>query len=142
MTDTQHYQLNQWAADDQVLRTDFNADNAKIDAALGEHAQKLNWLGNCRIETGTYVGTGECGEAHANTLNLLGEPLMVLIYGGGFPAILVPSGQSIRFGSSSSSILYTTVTGHIISWNHGTSSSIQMNAADNTYYYLAICAAE
>ena len=35
MTDTQHYQLNQWAADDQVLRTDFNADNAKIDAALG-----------------------------------------------------------------------------------------------------------
>ena len=46
MTDTQHYQLNQWAADDQVLRTDFNADNAKIDAAL---AQK----GNCQFYAAT-----------------------------------------------------------------------------------------
>ena len=31
---TTNYQLNQWEATDQVLRTDFNADNAKIDAAL------------------------------------------------------------------------------------------------------------
>ena len=41
MTDTQHYQLNQWAADDQVLRTDFNADNAKIDAALAGKGKAL-----------------------------------------------------------------------------------------------------
>ena len=31
---TEYYDLNQWLATDQVLRTDFNADNAKIDAAL------------------------------------------------------------------------------------------------------------
>lgn len=31
---TINYQLNQWEPTDQVLRTDFNADNAKIDAAL------------------------------------------------------------------------------------------------------------
>ena len=31
---TEHYELNQWLATDQVLRTDFNADNAKIHAAL------------------------------------------------------------------------------------------------------------
>ena len=31
---TTNYQLNQWEATDQVLRTDFNADNAKVDAAL------------------------------------------------------------------------------------------------------------
>ena len=31
---TEHYELNQWLATDQVLRTDFNADNAKIDGAL------------------------------------------------------------------------------------------------------------
>ena len=31
---TSNYGLNQWGATDQVLRTDFNADNAKIDAAL------------------------------------------------------------------------------------------------------------
>ena len=34
MTKTEHYQLNQWDAADQVKRTDFNEDNAKIDAAL------------------------------------------------------------------------------------------------------------
>jgi len=31
---TPNYQLNQWNADDRVLRTDFNADNEKIDTAL------------------------------------------------------------------------------------------------------------
>ena len=41
---TTHYDLNQWQATDQVLRTDFNADNAKIDAALAVlgHAQVLD----------------------------------------------------------------------------------------------------
>ena len=36
---TEHYELNQWLATDQVLRTDFNADNAKIDAALADKAE-------------------------------------------------------------------------------------------------------
>ncbi len=33
---TTNYQLNQWEPTDPVLRTDFNADNAKLDAALNE----------------------------------------------------------------------------------------------------------
>lgn len=32
---TPNYNLCQWEATDQVLRSDFNQDNAKIDAALG-----------------------------------------------------------------------------------------------------------
>ena len=40
---TEHYELNQWLPTDQVLRTDFNADNAKIDAALaGPNAAKTD----------------------------------------------------------------------------------------------------
>ena len=41
---TTNYQLNQWEPTDQVQRTDFNADNAKIDAALAVlgHAQVLD----------------------------------------------------------------------------------------------------
>ena len=38
MTKTTYYQLNQWDATDRVLRTDFNGDNAKIDAALHDLA--------------------------------------------------------------------------------------------------------
>lgn len=33
---TENYHLNQWDATDRVLRTDFNSDNQKIDAALAE----------------------------------------------------------------------------------------------------------
>ena len=36
MTKTTNYQLNQWAKSDRIMMDDFNADNAKIDAALGE----------------------------------------------------------------------------------------------------------
>ena len=36
---TQHYQLNQWEPEDDFLRTDFNGDNAKIDAALAGKAE-------------------------------------------------------------------------------------------------------
>ena len=36
---TANYDLNQWLSTDQVLRTDFNADNAKVDAALAGLAE-------------------------------------------------------------------------------------------------------
>ena len=39
---TTNYQLNQWEATDQVLRTDFNADNAKLDAALKANADAIS----------------------------------------------------------------------------------------------------
>ena len=37
---TSNYNLCQWAASDKVLRTEFNADNAKIDAALASKAEQ------------------------------------------------------------------------------------------------------
>ena len=41
MEKTTHYQLNQWAPDDRIMRTDFNGDNAAIDEALHENVQAL-----------------------------------------------------------------------------------------------------
>ena len=38
---TTNYNLNQWEATDKVLRTDFNEDNAKIDAALKTNADAI-----------------------------------------------------------------------------------------------------
>ena len=43
---TTNYQLSQWAAEDRILRTDFNSDNAKIDAALKSQATSLTTLSN------------------------------------------------------------------------------------------------
>lgn len=41
MKETEHLGLSQWDPSDQILRDDFNADNAKIDAALGAAAAAL-----------------------------------------------------------------------------------------------------
>lgn len=38
---TERYGLCQWEAGDKVLRTDFNQDNARIDAALADQAGTL-----------------------------------------------------------------------------------------------------
>ena len=38
---TQHYQLNQWEAEDKVLRTEFNEDNQRLEDALTNLAEGL-----------------------------------------------------------------------------------------------------
>ena len=45
MNQTTNYQLSQWEATDRILMSDFNADNAKIDAALKTQAEAISALG-------------------------------------------------------------------------------------------------
>ena len=75
MNHTPNYNLSQWEAEDKVLRTDFNADNAKIDAALmaaadgraalertvSSNKRELTNALNIRLRcvTGTYTGDGK-----------------------------------------------------------------------------------
>ena len=49
MTKTTDYQLNQWAKSDRLRMDDFNADNRKIDAALGTIP---------KLAVGSYTGDG------------------------------------------------------------------------------------
>ena len=89
---TEHYELNQWLATDQVLRTDFNADNEKIDAALAaldsgkaaaaavvtlteevdmltttvaSHTNQLVHMGSCVLYSTTYSGDGQLTRTHS-----------------------------------------------------------------------------
>jgi len=58
---TQHLKLCQWEADDEVLRTDFNADNAKLDAVVGraaELAEAAYTPANPPCVAGVYHGDG------------------------------------------------------------------------------------
>ena len=65
---TTNFGLNQWAAEDPVLRTDFNQDNAKLDAALAGKAEAADLTALAsemlHISHGTYTGTGEAAQIH------------------------------------------------------------------------------
>ena len=68
MTKTTNYQLSQWAKSDRLMMDDFNADNLKIDAALGE---------KCGIVFGSYTGN----DAASRKLDLGFTSVAVLVYG-------------------------------------------------------------
>lgn len=88
---TANYSLNQWEATDPVLRTDFNADNSKIDAALKslnttvqQHATQLSQqatalakCGSCKFYYTTYVGNGE----DVCTITFPQKPMVAFLYG-------------------------------------------------------------
>ena len=44
MQHTQNYQLSRWEKDDRIMMEDFNADNAKLDAALKANADAVGAL--------------------------------------------------------------------------------------------------
>ncbi len=77
---TEHYSLSQWEAEDKVLRTDFNEDNAKIDAALAELAGKIPAKNLLAYNT-SYSGNGPTSSASKRTITLPGKPMMVMIQG-------------------------------------------------------------
>ena len=59
---TTNYQLHQWEASDDFLRTDFNTDFQKIDAALGAKAEaeetQAELEKKAEVVKGTYTGNG------------------------------------------------------------------------------------
>ena len=65
MTKTTNYQLNQWAKSDRVMMDDFNADNAKIDAALKANADAIRLLNEAGAVVTVYdpVAMDECRRA-------------------------------------------------------------------------------
>ena len=54
---TINYALNQWEGTDKVLRTEFNADNAKIDAALKANADAIAAEAAAREAAGDAMAT-------------------------------------------------------------------------------------
>ena len=137
-TYTSHYQLHQWEASDSFLRTDFNTDFQKIDAAIKgvetaastalalkadktELTQACGALDEAKCETltGSYTGNG----ANTRTIDLGCAPRAVFV--GEFLA--VP-------GMTSNYLLSLTASGFQVRDRLGTST----NSSGETYYYLAL----
>lgn len=149
---TSNYGLNQWEATDQVLRTDFNQDNAKLDAALKALADKetelegtlagqaadIAKLGNCSIERFTYVGTGN-GNAIIPFHN---APLFFVVMGGSHVLIgscLSTKATRISYYSVSSS---TSVSDLTITWSDTSLTAQHVNVEDQTYQVFALSVGE
>ena len=155
---TTNYNLNQWEATDKVLRTDFNEDNAKIDAALKDHDDEIAELeaantalesalalkGNCQIELKTYTGTGEYGASHPNHLTFSDMPAVLLIFGQ--RSICMVRGGDIGGVVSATSSIGHVLSGAGFSWSGGTVSYysndpyFQLNVSGQVYCAVAFFA--
>ena len=141
MEQTTHYQLNQWAASDRIQREDFNADNAKIDAALAGLDAAVATLGNCRVQYSTYAGTGSYGQGAPSSLTFPEEPLLVIIAGYAGNCLFLYRGQGQV--SVNGSYLYCTWAsdGKTVSWYTNSNAGNQFNNAA-TYRVLTVYARE
>ena len=133
---TPNFNLCQWEADDKVLRADFNDDNQKIDAALAGLQQSM---GNCRIVTGSYVGTGKYGPSNRNTLTFDGKPLAVFImaqaHSSNTWAAFLPMIRGTQWASASTPCTVTW-SENGVSWYHDDSAQYQLSRGTNFYIAL------
>ena len=133
---TPNFNLCQWEADDKVLRSDFNADNQKIDAALAS-VPKLIF--------GTYTGNGQYGEDAPTSLTLPFTPKLLLISNR---QIMVNRkgvvgwfyGYTTGACDNDVNTEYVELTwnGNIVSWFSDVSADHQLNRANTVYHYCAI----
>ena len=137
---TPNFNLCQWEATDKVLRTDFNHDNQKIDAALAGLQQSK---GNCRIVTGSYVGAGTYNQYGANSLSFDGKPLALLVQGSPLQFVALYGTTLVAvLGGSSVEQVNVAWQEHAVTWKHGDSPNYQLNQKDTTYRYVVLLAAD
>ena len=135
---TTNYKLNQWAAEDKVIRTEFNKDNAKIEAALGTMP---------RFITGSYVGTGEAKEIY---YEIGARPKLLFLstnnsQTAGMAGLLATETVKLGWqktgscGPISEHTLSFNDAGFTINHNTGSSTEYGYNEKGKTTRYFAIC---
>ena len=151
MNKTANFQLTQWEKTDRIMMEDFNRDNAAIDAALKSNADKAAALqtalascGNCKIVAKTYVGTGQNGQDHPNTLTFDSQPLFVIIGTYETRNLYLLSGcKSANLTFSSSEVgISVSWNGNQVSWYASQNAAVQFNVNNVTYHVVAFLAAK
>ena len=157
---TTNYQLNQWEPTDQVLRTDFNADNAKLDAVLtvlaedvdekasqavldtltqtvAGHTALLAQKGNCQIYTTTYTGTG----TESRSFTFPQSPLLVIIGGPGIYIVAVRGITEVLSLESSTNSIDAVWSGNSLTFSYagsyGGGDRRVCNQSGSTYRVVA-----
>ncbi len=136
---TTNYQLNQWQPTDPVQRTDFNADNAKLDAALFALDSAM-----VKLCTGTYVGDGD----ESRTVSVPFPPQAVFLctqYGETYRDIgsghvyggLALAGHPLRHKNCDALVISDTGF-TVYHYSIDNLSAIQLNLDGVTYQYIAV----
>ena len=146
---TENYGLCQWEATDQVLRTEFNEDNAKVDVALGtlsetvaKHTAAMARFGNCKIESFSYTGMGAYGVNSPTRITFPKQPMLFFILGQ--TQFMAGSkdterGTVIKFEGYGASVSapYLTWSGNQVSF-YGSKAEEQLNSTNITYWVFAL----
>ena len=154
MRQTTNYQLPSWDSDDRILRTDFNDLTEKTDAALKANAsaisseastrasavssltRELAKKGNVRVEIQTYVGTGEYGDAHPNSVTFSEPPFLLLIGSGGHWGCNIGANRTMKISASSSmGVCNGTWSGGTYTWSDNNAAD-QLNSANTVFTVL------
>lgn len=149
---TEHYGLCQWEETDQVLREEFNQDNAKVDEALEaldnlvtQHGEQLSAqeaaiakLGNCTIYYTTYTGTGTTTPKQT----FPGKPLVVMVAEAqkGYSFIAWRGMQAVLPHHQQSGILELPLTWgeNSLSWSHDSSAERGLNESGTKYQMIVL----
>ena len=138
---TANYQLHQWEPADFFLRTDFNADFAKLDAALAGKAGLAELAEKLGAVTGSYTGDGSAGR----TISLGFAPIAVFLReDGDSGAILAVQNGAVLDEEGEVTMLAVTGQGFQITYDAyftGVSNKVRepyTNRPGITYRYLAL----
>lgn len=149
---TPNYQLHQWEPEDKFLRTDFNQDLSRIDTALDGLADKSAALeaaaalcGNCQIVSGSYMGSGQQGQANPNILTFNRIPRLVAILpentsDSSVKSMLMIFGSKIAYTYAEyyNSCCAVSWTDTSVSWSNNASADYQFNSYNIRYHYVAL----
>ena len=135
MRKTEHYQLNLWDAEDAILRTDFNADNEKIEAALADIVSN-----GVKMAYGTYEGTGE--DYEGVTLNVGFNPKLLIVWKDINHRLFYLEGMTsvqtyTNFADDYTRSANITVENGVVSWDSYNTAHILLNDSA-TYRWFAI----
>ena len=138
---TANYQLHQWEPADFFLRTDFNADFAKLDAALAGKAGLADLAEKLGAVTGSYTGDG----ATSRTISLGFAPIAVFLREDEDSGAIL-AGQNGAVMDEEGEVTMLTVSGQGFQVTYdayftGVSNKVRepyANRAGVTYRYLAL----
>ena len=138
---TANYQLHQWEPADFFLRTDFNADFAKLDAALAGKAGLAELAEKLGAVTGSYTGDGSANR----TITLGAAPVAVFLReDGDSGAILAVQNGAVVDEEGEVTMLTVSGQGFQVTYDAyftGVSNKVRepyANRAGVTYRYLAL----